>query len=303
MFIRRMAGLILYAVMAQMTYEKYQKWQARRQLGGKAPTAAMVAAEAKKSAEKKAFLKSYMVMVPLGLVGGVLSYVAGNMGPILNVYLVLLALPKYEMVGTRAAIFIPIDAAKAAGKYFSGHLFIPYIFQDYVWVFDQGLQKTGLSARFNIDPLPAGWGTPATPAADYGLYFGLRMGIVGIFGVLVAKSWLRVASPEFFQFIYERVTYCMTGLMGTLLVVGSSITDLIKMASPYLPMWVFDEVSRNWAMLTQMVLDSFTESPVAHPTVAQPGLGKAAAGAGAGGAGKGAGQQRQKEWGGARGDL
>lgn len=102
--IRKVAGGILLTVVAQMTVEKFVKKDS---------------ADPESAAGRKrtAFLRSTKVMLPLGLVGGVLSFVAGNMGPLLNVYMVFLALPKYEMVGTRAAIFIPIDAIKLGQRW------------------------------------------------------------------------------------------------------------------------------------------------------------------------------------------
>ncbi|CAD7950649.1 unnamed protein product [Amoebophrya sp. A25] len=106
-FIRQFAGAILLTVVLQMTIEKFTN------KGN---------ADGSVDPKRVALLRSPVVMTPLGLFGGLLSYVAGNMGPLLNVYMVFLALPKYEMVGTRAAIFIPIDAIKLGQRWSAGDL-------------------------------------------------------------------------------------------------------------------------------------------------------------------------------------
>lgn len=66
--------------------------------------------------------------------------------------------------------------------------------------------------------------------SQYNLTYGLRLGVIGIFGVLIAKIWLRKASKEFFSFLYERVTYVMTFLSGMLLVTGVKLNDVILAA-------------------------------------------------------------------------
>eukprot|EP00392_Amoebophrya_sp_AT5.2_P001168 g1170.t1 len=131
-------------------------------------------------------LRSSAVMLPFGIFGGVLSYTAGNMGPLLNVYMVFLEMPKYELVATRAAIFIPNDVMKLCQRYADGHL------------------------TFQEDSL----------------YLGLRLGAVGVVGVLVAKIWLQRASKELFAFVHDRVTFVMTLVSGALLLTGMSLSEI-----------------------------------------------------------------------------
>lgn len=208
--------------MGQMTYDKLK----RRYAGGAAPSKSAIAA-------KDVFLRSSTIMLPLGVVGGLLSYVAGNMGPILNVYLVLLALPKYELVGTRAAIFIPVDFFKLIGAYISGYLVLPDMLSDILWWVDQILVATTLDSVVGTVGNEELSTSVSGDESKEGFYFGVRLGLTGIVGVLLAKMWLRKASKEFFSFIYERVTYVMTGVMGSLLCIGMSFGDLLKLGGEW----------------------------------------------------------------------
>jgi len=88
---------------AQMTYELIQKRMAeKKRLSdaslSKAEKDKLAKAEAEAKKKRIAFLRSPVFMYPLAVVGGLLSYLAGNMGPILNVYLVFLDMEKVHFL-------------------------------------------------------------------------------------------------------------------------------------------------------------------------------------------------------------
>merc|ERR1712194_167946 len=152
-------------------------------------------------------------------------------GALLNVYVVFLALPKYTMVGTRAAIYIPIDIAKLVMYAQAGIVLLPKIPDDIEWALQriesrgasvfESLSNGSLPSKNDIYPILG-------PFEQYGgrdasCYYGLRLGLVGVLGCCLAKVWLRYASPQVFALLQERVTYWMTLLMGVLLIANISL--------------------------------------------------------------------------------
>ncbi|CAD7972606.1 unnamed protein product [Amoebophrya sp. A120] len=230
-FIKKFAGGILLFMVAQMTLEKVHEMREHAKskgavdhhVDGKADTSTVEKGDlheetdAEKLQKKQEFLQSQKVLFPLGFVGGILSYVAGNMGPLLNVYMVFLELPKYELVATRAAIFIPNDAIKMLQRWYSGHLTLGRLG-------DRG--GVGSLSAFSVSSL-------STSLADFfrqndgNLLPGIRLGIVGVFGVILAKIWLKNASKATFAFVHDRVTYVMTLVSGLLLATGVDVGETV----------------------------------------------------------------------------
>ena len=70
----------------------------------------------------KQHMTSTWFLMIVGCVGGCFSYVANSMGPLLNVYFVALGLSKYELVATRSASFILINAIKVGMRSWRGDL-------------------------------------------------------------------------------------------------------------------------------------------------------------------------------------
>eukprot|EP00397_Hematodinium_sp_SG-2012_P007496 GEMP01007542.1.p1 GENE.GEMP01007542.1~~GEMP01007542.1.p1 ORF type:complete len:699 (+),score=154.69 GEMP01007542.1:56-2152(+) len=54
------------------------------------------------------------------------------------------------------------------------------------------------------------------------------LGGVGVIGVILAKIWLKNASPALFKFVYERVTFGVVSVTGALLVCGWDLKSLVK---------------------------------------------------------------------------
>ncbi len=77
----------------------------------------------KKQGEKwSSILAGDAALFCVGIFGGVASYITNQMGPLLNVYMLAIALSKYELVGTRAATFILINCVKCGLRFATGDI-------------------------------------------------------------------------------------------------------------------------------------------------------------------------------------
>merc|ERR1712194_385730 len=142
-----------------------------------------------------------------------------------------LALPKYAMVGTRAAIYIPIDVAKAIMYAQQGVILLPKVPEDIEWALQRvesralsvfhALSNGSLPAKEDVYPIMGPYEQYVGKEAS--CYYGLRLGLVGVLGCVLAKVWLRHASPQLFAVLQERVTYWLTVLMGILLIANISL--------------------------------------------------------------------------------
>jgi len=120
---RRSIGVVFLGIVMLQAYDKFKSSFGNSELSKEE--------QEEKKAAKKEFLFSIKVLAPVGILGGIASYITNNMGPMLNVYLLALDVDKYTVVGTRSSIFITINSVKLVSRIYKGDLpieVLPYGF-------------------------------------------------------------------------------------------------------------------------------------------------------------------------------